>query len=378
MVLRGSMRVGAGTVYFHRIRFVPKVLALALAGCCAAVASASVEPWPAPVGVELAPGIVQFISPDVAGNVVGNSIALITQDDVVMFDTTLLPATATNLLSELRKITAKPVRFVVNSHWHPDHSGGNDTFANAFPGLEIVASRQTRRLMEDTSGVYVKTLEYEIGQSNQEIHKDLKSGKSSDGKPLAAKDREDLRAQLAQENRFLTEFKSERARLPTVTFDDAMTLYHGGRELRLLTLPGHTAGDTVLYLPADKILLAGDLLAYPVPFCADSHPSAWIASLETLSRLDAQLIVPGHGAAQRDRQYLNLVLESLRTIRQQVHAALGRGLTLVQTQQSVKLDAIRQAFTHGDPELNTVFDGNFTPIVKQMYDEATEGLEQYQ
>jgi cyclase len=296
----------------------------------------------------------------------------------VMFDTTLLPATATSLLNELRRITSKPVRFVVDSHWHADHAGGNDTFANAFPGLEIIASRETRRLMEDTSAVYVKTLEYEVAQSDQEINKELKSGKTTDGRPLAAKDREDLRAQLVLGGRFLTEFKAERSRLPTLTFDNALTLYHGGREMRLLTLPGHTAGDTALYLPTEKILLAGDLLAYPVPFCADSHPSAWITSLEILARLDANIIVPGHGAAQHDQQYLMLVLESLRTIRRMVHKALGQGLTLAQTQKSVNLDAIRLSFTRGDPDLNAVFDGNFTPIVKQVYDEATEGLEQYQ
>jgi len=370
-------------VRFHRTRRAIKAFGLALAlalgaAPSAGASSAAAEPWPAPARVELAPGIVQFTTADVAGNVVGNSIAIIAENDVVMFDTTLLPATATSLLSELRRITAKPVRFVVNSHWHPDHSGGNDTFANAFPGLEIIASRETRRLMEDTSGVYVRTLEYEIAQSDREINKELKSGRTADGAPLAAKDRGDLRAQLALEDRFLTEFKAERSRLPTLTFDNALTLEHGGREMRLLALPGHTAGDIALYLPADKILLAGDLLAYPVPFCADSHPSAWITSLEILSRLDADIIVPGHGAAQHDQRYLTLVLESLRTIRRMVHEALGRGMTLAQTQKTVNLSAIRLSFTHGDPDLNAVFDGNFTPVVKQMYDEATEGLEQYQ
>jgi cyclase len=328
--------------------------------------------------VELAPGIFQFISAEVAGNVIGNSIAIVTDSDVVVFDTTLLPATATSLLNELREITSKPVRLVVTSHWHPDHSGGNDTFATANPGLEIIASRETRRLMEDTASVYVKTLAYEIAQANQEINKQLKSGKTSDGRPLAAKDREELRAQLRMEDRFLEEFKAERTRLPTLTFDNELTLYHGGRELRLFKLAGHTAGDVVLYLPMEKILLSGDLLAYPVPFCADSHPSAWIASLEVLSRLEANTIVPGHGAAQYDHKYLTLVLESLQTINSGVHGALRSGLTLAETQKTVNLDAIRMSFTHGDPDLNAVFDGNFTPIVRQMYDEATEGLEQYQ
>jgi len=310
--------------------------------------------------------------------VVGNSVAIVTDSDVVLFDTTLLAATATSVLSELRTVTPKPVRLVVNSHWHPDHTGGNDTVATAYPGLEIIASQETRRLMEDTGTVYQKTLEYEIALADQEINKELQSGKTSDGKPMDARQREDLSAQLGMEDRFLKDFKAERVRLPSLTFEKSLTLYHGGRELRLLALPGHTAGDVALYLPREKILLAGDLLPYPVPFCADSHPRAWIASLEVLSRLDTVLIVPGHGAAQRDKRYLTLVLESFRSIRAQVHEALARGLTFQDTQKAMHLETIRRSFTHGDPDLEASFDGNFVPIVKQMYDEATEGLEQYQ
>jgi glyoxylase-like metal-dependent hydrolase (beta-lactamase superfamily II) len=133
-----------------------------------------------------------------------------------------------------------------------------------------------------------------------------------------------------------------------------------------------------VFLPTERILLTGDLLAYPVPFCADSHPTNWIASLEALSRLDAKIIVPGHGEAQQDASFLQLVLDSLRSIQQQVRDSLHRGLTLQETQKALNLAAIRTRFTHDDPDLNAVFDGNFTPIVRQFYDEATEGLEQYQ
>ena len=328
--------------------------------------------------VELAPGIYQFMTPDVAGNVVGNSIAIVMDRDVLMFDATLLPGTAMGVLHELQELTPKAVRYVVNSHWHPDHTGGNAGFAAAYPEVEIIASKETRRLMEDTSGVYIKTLEFEIAQANQEIDKELKSGRSTDGKRLSPKDREELRAQLTGEDRFLAEFRAIPVKLPTLTFNKGMTLYHGGREFHFITLPGHTVGDVALFLPQEKVLLTGDLLAYPVPFCADSHPSDWIASLEVLSALDASIIVPGHGPAQHDKAYLTLLLESLQSIRQQVQKALHQGLTLKQTQKAVNLDEIRVKFTHDDPELNASFEGNFKPIVKQMYNEATEGLEEYQ
>ncbi len=328
--------------------------------------------------VELAPGIFQFMTPDVAGNVVGNSIAVVMDNDVLVFDATLLPGTATVEIQALSTLTPKPVRYLVNSHWHPDHAGGNAGFVAAYPEVEIIASRETRRLMRNTANAYIKTLEFETAQENLAINKQLKSGLGADGKHLTAKDREDLRAQLAGEDRFLAEFRAVQTKLPTLVFDKALTLHHGGRELRFLALPGHTAGDVALYLPAEKILFSGDLLAYPVPFCADSHPTEWIASLETLARLDAITMVPGHGPAQHDNTYLHLVLDALRSVRQQVEEALHRGLSFEETRKAVKLDAIRSGFTHGDPELVASFEGNFTPIVRQMYDEATEGLEQYQ
>jgi cyclase len=343
--------------------------------CAASVTQAK---WPGPKTVELAPGIIQFISPDLAGNVDGNSIAIVTDRDIVLFDATLLPASADAVLSELRQLTPKPVRYLVNSHWHPDHAGGNDEISKAFPDLEIIASQGTREIMEDTGSVYVKTLEFETAQANQETDKELKSGRTSDGRRLTSADREELHSELALGGRFLAEFKATHSKLPTLTFGDTLTLFHGGRELRFFRLPGHTAGDVAVYLPAERILLTGDLLVYPVPFCADSHPSAWIASLEALSRLDAKIIVPGHGQAQLDSSFLQLVLDSYRSIHQQVRDALHRGLTLQETQKAINLAAIRTKFTHDDPNLNAVFDGNFTPIVRQFYDEATEGLEQYQ
>jgi cyclase len=331
-----------------------------------------------PKPVQVASGIYQFMSPEVAGNVEGNSVAVINDRDILVFDTNLLPASAQKVLTELRKITPKPVRYAANSHWHPDHSGGNEMYAKAFPDLEIIATESTRRLMENTMAVYIKTLQFESAQASEEIKKDLQSGTSADGKSLTPESRRELQSQLQSQEQFLTDYKATRMTLPTLTFGNNLTLYHGGREFRFMHFVGHTGGDMAVFLPAEKVLLAGDLLAYPVPYCADSHPAAWIASLETLLRLDARVIVPGHGEAQHDQTYLILVLDSLRTIEKQVHEALRRGLTLVETQKAVNLDPVRVRFTHNDAQLNESFDGNFAPIVRQMYDEATEGLELYQ
>jgi glyoxylase-like metal-dependent hydrolase (beta-lactamase superfamily II) len=342
------------------------------------LANAIVVTWPGPQKVEIADGIYQFISPDVGADVDGNSIAVVTDHDVLVFDSNVLPATAHNVLTEIRKITSKPVRYVVNSHWHPDHWDGNEMYAKEFPDLEIIANEDTRRLMEQTMKVYVKTLEHQSADADKEIDNDLKTGKNSDGTPLSDKDRKDLQDQLRMEHDFMSEYRAMHPVLPTLTYGDKLTLYHGGREFRIMHFVGNTLGDSALYLPKEKVLLTGDLLVYPVPYCADSHPTAWIESLKTLSRLDANVIVPGHGQAQHDMAYLNLVIDSLQSVVDQVHEALRRGMTLEETKKFVNLDPIRLKFTHDDPEQNANFLGNFSPIVRDAYDEATEELELYQ
>lgn len=344
----------------------------------AAAMQAAALSVPTPQREQLAPGVYQFASPDLAGNVQGNSVAIETDHDVLIFDSTLLPMTAGQVLAQLRTLTSKPVRYVVNSHWHPDHSGGNEAYVAAFPQAEIIATAVTRQLMENTRSVYVRTLEYEAAQGRLAIEQALKSNRDPAGRRLSGAAAAELRTQLREADEFLSAYRAMPMRLPTLTFDEQLTLYHGGREFRLMHLPGHTAGDLVLHLPAEGILLTGDLLAYPVPFCADSHPAAWIASLEILSRLNAAVIVPGHGPAQRDRSYLQLVLSSLQSLQRQVQMAMRRGLTFEETQKSIDLDSIRVRFTHDDPDLNELFQGNFVPVVRQMYDEASEGLERYQ
>jgi cyclase len=333
-----------------------------------------------PRKIAIADGIFLFISPDQDPiEVDGNSIVVVNEHDVLVFDTNVLPSSARAVLAEIRKITDKPVRYVVNSHWHPDHWDGNEVYSKEFPNVEIIASAETRRLMENTINVYGKTLKAIAAPANKDMEEQLRTGKSSDGKALSGKDREDIEDMLRKEKVFMTEYESMHPVLPTLTYDKKLTLYQRGREFRVMHFVGNTAGDSAVYLPKEKILFAGDLLTAPVPFGADSHPGSWIRSLKALDDLDVDVIIPGHGEAQHDKKYLELVVESLQSVTDQVHEALKRGMTLEETRKFVKFDTIRPKFTHDDPNLNAEFDGNFaTPIVRQVYDEATEELELYQ
>src|SRR3954454_23064295 len=113
---------------------------------------------PAPVkisGVELAPGVYQFTVASDGYVEQLNSVAIVNDSDVLVFDTTTRPSTARTILAEIRKITPKPVRFVANSHWHPDHWSGNEVFAAANPDLEIIATEKERDFMLNLSPFYL-------------------------------------------------------------------------------------------------------------------------------------------------------------------------------------------------------------------------------
>src|ERR1043165_6713919 len=77
----------------------------------------------------------------------GNSVAVLSRDGVLVFDACGTPETAATILAEIRKLTEQPVRYLVNSHWHWDHWGGNQVYLAAFPGLQIISHEKTRELM---------------------------------------------------------------------------------------------------------------------------------------------------------------------------------------------------------------------------------------
>src|SRR6185295_3947640 len=103
---------------------------------------------PAPARVELAPGIFLFTTPGYGDvGLDGNSIAVLSGDGVLVFDSNGTPAAAAAVLAQIRQLTDRPVRWVVNSHWHWDHWYGTETYQQAFPDLRIVAHEKTRAMM---------------------------------------------------------------------------------------------------------------------------------------------------------------------------------------------------------------------------------------
>jgi cyclase len=241
--------------------------------------------------------------------VVGNSTVLVNERDAIVIDDHVSPAAAWVLLEELKAITDKPVTTVVNTHFHFDHAHGNQIFG---PEVQIIGHEFTRRALLDDpvskplyqSFYNFKTLEGQIETLKKRI---------ADEKDPAA--RAKLQTQLSStENNYASQ-KELRPTPPNVTLTTQMTLHRGNREIQIRHLGrGHTAGDVVVYLPNEKVVITGDLLTASTSNMSDSYPLEWAAALEELKKLDFDTVIPGHGDAYTDRAKIDYFQAYLRDV----------------------------------------------------------------
>jgi len=173
----------------------------------------------------------------------------------------------------------------------------------------------------------------------------------------------------------VAELEQAEALRPAVLFRDDVSLMLGEREVQLKFLGrGNTGGDAVVFVPDSKVLVAGDLLVHPFPYGIGSFITEWIGAMERLDSLDATVLVPGHGAVQRDEAYLRTVASLLRALWTQTESAAREGLSLEDTRKRVTLTDWRERLCGADAWCRFGYDNNFIrPAVARAYREAKEG-----
>ena len=321
---------------------------------------------------KLAEGIYQFTADD-DGYVAGlNSIAIINEHDVLLFDTQTRPSSARVILEKLRAVTPKPVRYVVNSHWHPDHWSGNEVFAQAPPGVEIISTHETAEYMRNVAPAWVARFEVNPARLRADLERAISTGKRADGSPYTADRQTQDEKDLRLFDDFIAEAEKVQRTYPTLTYRDRLRLLHGGREFVFISVAGDAIGSTILYLPKDKILLTGDAVVHPIPY-STPPPSQRIAALKQMMAMDVAILVPGHGPAMRDMEYVGLMAELLEQVLAQVRAALHAGAAnLDEVQESVELSGLRARFAGSDAALQERFDGHVGFLVRQAIRELRE------
>jgi cyclase len=252
--------------------------------------------------------------------VVGNSSFIVNDNDVIVVDDHVSPAAAWVLLEEIKEITDKPVTTVINTHFHFDHAHGNQIFE---PNVQIIGHEFTRRmLLSNSIGMplyqnYVTAMPAQIDA--------LRKRAASEADP-AAKAKLQTQLQVAENN--LASQKELKPTPPNVTLSTQMTLYRGNREIQIRFLGrGHTAGDVVVYLPNEKVVMTGDFLTSGLSNMSDSFPDEWVASLDALKKLDFDTVLPGHGDAFTDKAKIDYFQAYLRDVWTEVSRLKKQGVS---------------------------------------------------
>jgi glyoxylase-like metal-dependent hydrolase (beta-lactamase superfamily II) len=327
--------------------------------------------------VKLAEGVYAAVRRDPPGFAVeSNSLFVIGDDGVIVVDTQSNASTTRETLAALRALTDKPVRVVVNTHWHDDHVIGNQVYAEAFPGVQFVAHAATRAyLPAEGAANRRKWHEGGLSQFIEMLRNLVKDNKSLGGGALDEEERASYMSDIRLGEGYMTVPGTYEPVLPTITLEDKLTLYQGARAVEILFLGrGHTSGDLVVRLPSEGIVAAGDLVVWPVPFVGSdqSHVSDWGATLEKLLALKPSVILPGHGPLMRDDSYVRQVARLMDSVNGQTRAAVARGETLEAARKSVKLDEFRKLFAGESHLRNTLFSMYVAgPAVASAYTDAT-------
>lgn len=321
-----------------------------------AVPLAAQRQEPNPRMEQIAPGVYAIMHADATSawpN--GNTTVIIGDDGVLVVDANFLPSVAAADIAAIRKLTPLPVRYLVNTHWHNDHTQGNVSYTKAFPGVVIVAHHETRKMLDERfpklrDQYRAVDLAANTGTAGI-LRQALASGIDDDtGGPLSADKRKLYQDYLAERERAVIEMREFEYSPPTLTFDKNLTIHLGSRRVELLHfLEGNTPGDVVVYLPADKLAVAGDLIVHPVPYAYSGTPTEWIQTMAQLDSLDAAVLVPGHGPVMRDEDYLKLVTRLLESTLAQVRTLIAAGKSLEETREAVDLKSFHEVMVAGDP-----------------------------
>jgi glyoxylase-like metal-dependent hydrolase (beta-lactamase superfamily II) len=310
---------------------------------------------------KLAEGVYEIRHPDAPdGFPQGNTTVIIGSRGVMVVDSGLLPSSTRQDIAQIRTWTDKPVLYVVNTHWHFDHCLGNGIYVQEFPAVQVVAQKVTQKLIREVNPAAMAR--YPLREQKTRLA--LDTGKKSDGSPLTEGERKRYEKRLAGLQPTLAEFRNAIDFAPNVAFDKELDVDLGGRPVQIKFLgKGNTSGDTVVYLPAEKILAAGDLIDHPVPYFFGDMPVDHVTTLERVAQLDVQTIVPGHGEVLHGKDYIYLVIDLLLSVNAEVEKEVNAGTTdsdeIERTlPQAIGLGKWREKFVGSDPVNSSFFDAS--------------------
>jgi glyoxylase-like metal-dependent hydrolase (beta-lactamase superfamily II) len=252
-------------------------------------------------------------------NTGSNNAIIVTANEALVVDSSITPAAARALAQDIKAVTDKPIRYVVDSHYHYDHAFGNQVFDR---DAQVIGHQNTLIRMPGSNEQFTYL------NSVRPIPERVKTLKERIAKETDPQQKQALERQVASSVAYLEQVKETRITLPNLTFSDGITINRGGREMQIKYLGrGHTDTDVVVFLPKERIVATGDLMESIISYMGDSYPEDWVGTLERLKALDFDTVLPGHGVVFKGKNKITVFQQYLRDVIAQVAAFRKQGLS---------------------------------------------------
>ena len=272
-----------------------------------------------------------------------NLVVIVNDKDVLLVDTGTTPRSARALVADIKVLTDKPVTTVVNTHWHYDHTDGNSVFA---PSAQIIAHAYVKQAIQNFDILHNEPFKSSTANAPGALIDRYKRliAAEKDAARKAALEKQLADAKAATKE-FVRDIKEIKPTPPTVTYTDKLVLKRGSREIDLLFLGrGHTGGDTVVYLPKERIVCTGDLMESRIAFMGSAYFDEWLTTLDALKRLDFTTDLPGHGAPFTDKGLITAFQSYITDLLSKVAKMRAQGLSADEVAKRVDMRAHAKDF----------------------------------
>src|SRR5438128_267500 len=301
---------------------------------------------------EVAPGVYAAIAkPQYKVNC--NAAIVMLDDGLLLVDTHSKPSAARALIAQIKTVTDKPVKYVVNTHFHWDHYQGNEAYPSSWPaGVEIISSEATRANIQRLGIPRIKNEIVSMPQEIARFKSDLEKASNAEQKTA-------IQENLRQAEAYFAELKLIEVTLPTMTFDHSLILHRKSRTVEILWLGlAHTNGDIFVFLPKERVLCTGDSLHAWTPFMGDSYPYDWIKTLDAAEKLDFDAVIGGHGDVMHGKEKFELWKQYFQDLMERTAAVYAEGASLDEAKKSVSDFLVKKYAAKFDPGFPNSVIGN--------------------
>lgn len=337
-------------------------LAVLTLGAVPAAGAVTLEPVADGVFVALQPHEHRFSD--------ANVTVIVGEDAAMIVDAPANADFVRGVVEALPEVTDRPVRYVVNTHWHSDHTQGNALYREllgaevAFVGHESLADDVPNR-----AAAFVTEQLAKIDAQLPEAEARLESGVKEDGEAMTEEEEAAYRESIDRAKDWAAANRGVEFISPTVTYTGEKVIDLGGRRVRLIHFRAHTRGDTVILIQDAGVLVTGDLLD-DLPYVGHGYPREWVNTLKEIEKLEAARYVPGHGPVFEGPAQLALVRDYIEALVLHAENAVEAGLDRAAAVETAEFSTFRERFSQGDPAADSFFDAVLTEAIERAWAEA--------